>query len=63
VAALALSVGGDFLLSLREAHPEFWWHHIWGFFALLGFAACILLVLLAKLLGHYWLQRKEDYYE
>jgi uncharacterized membrane protein len=63
IVALALSFGADFLLRSGQAHGDFSWSHILGFFALFGFVACVIIVAISKLLGHYWLQRKEDYYD
>lgn len=51
---------GDFLLFKGEA--ESWWENIPGFFALFGLTFCVVIVLASKFLGHFWLQRKEDYY-
>ncbi len=39
-----------------------WWNSIPAFFALLGFLGCLLIILFAKALGKFLLQRKEDYY-
>ena len=61
--ALALSIGGDFLLRMIEGPGKFWWSHIPGFFALLGFIGCVAIIVIAKFLGHHWLQKKEDYYK
>ncbi|MFC1962219.1 hypothetical protein ACFLWN_04165 [Chloroflexota bacterium] len=33
-----------------------------GLFAIFGLVGCLLIIVFSKLLGHYWLQRKEDYY-
>jgi hypothetical protein len=63
VAALALSFLADFLLRSGQEHGDFLWSYILGFFALFGFVACVIIVVVSKLLGHYWLQRKEDYYD
>jgi hypothetical protein len=38
------------------------WESLWGFYAVYGFAACVLLVLLAKQLRKL-LKRPEDYYD
>lgn len=38
-------------------------HHIPGFFALFGFISCVAIVVIAKLIGRYWLQRKGNYYD
>jgi len=45
-----------------ETHPESPWSHVPGFFSIFGFLGCLGIIGFAKLLGHYWLQRKEDYY-
>jgi hypothetical protein len=49
-------------LFLIKTHLELPWSHIPGFFSLFGFLGCLGIIGFAKLLGHYWLQRKEDYY-
>ena len=46
-----------------NAHPHFWWQNVPAFYALFGFLGCLLIILLAKALGHFWLQKKEDYYD
>ncbi len=61
--ALILSIAVGFLLPVGEGDNGFWWSHIRGFFALFGFLGCVAIVAVAKLIGHYWLQRKEDYYD
>lgn len=43
-------------------HGEFPWSGIPGFFAIFGFLGCLVIIAAAKIIGHYWLQRKEDYY-
>ena len=63
ISALILSFVADFLLNLGDSHGEFLWSHILGFFAIFGFVGCMAIVVVSKLLGHYWLQRKEDYYD
>ncbi|MFQ5996408.1 MAG: hypothetical protein ACE5KP_02130 [Dehalococcoidales bacterium] len=50
-------------LFLVSGHVEFPWSRLAGFFSLFGFLGCLLIIVLAKLLGHYWLQRKENYYD
>lgn len=61
--ALALSFLVEFLLRNSLGHGEFPWSSIPGFFALFGFISCVLIIAVSKLLGHYWLQRKENYYD
>jgi len=60
VMMLGISIWGD-ILARRGEYGQ-WWYPVPGFFALLGFLGCVALVAGSKLLGHYWLQRGEDYY-
>jgi hypothetical protein len=50
-------------LLLHDAHARFWWEQIPDFDAIFGFLGCVLIVFASKALGHYWLQRNEDYYD
>lgn len=59
-ALLAASVAAELLIAKEGPAP--WWSH-WGFFAWFGFAGCVAIVLVSKLLGRWWLQRPEDYYD
>lgn len=58
VAVCLILLGLDALLHRHAAHP---WEGLFGFYALYGFAACVLLVLLAKELRKL-LMHGEDYY-
>ena len=49
----------DFIFHRHVVHP---WEALWGFYALFGFVACVVLVLVAKGMRKY-LMRKEDYYD
>jgi hypothetical protein len=60
-ASLALVVVIDFFLP--RDHPHFFWDLIPGFSAVFGFISCILIIVVSKALGHYWLARSEDYYD
>ncbi len=62
-AGLVLSVVADLLIPVEPGHDASWWVHIPGFFAALGFFGCVAIVYIAKALGKWWLQRKEDYYD
>jgi hypothetical protein len=44
-------------------HPHFWWEYVPVYDALFGFLGCLLIILLAKTLGRFWLQKREDYYD
>ena len=61
LAIVAIAVG--FFIPSGEEEPGFWGSNINGFFAALGFVGCIAIIYIAKWLGYYWLQRKEDYYD
>jgi hypothetical protein len=63
IVALACSLGVDLWLRNGQEHGAFLWSNLPGFFAVFGFVACVVIVAISKLIGHYWLQRKEDYYE
>ena len=43
-------------------HVEHGWEALWGFYAVYGFVACVVLVLAAKEMRKV-LMRKEDYYD
>jgi hypothetical protein len=60
-AVLALTVVVDFFL-LRH-HPHFFWDSIPGFSAGYGFIGCVLIIVVSKAFGHYWVARSEDYYD
>lgn len=40
-----------------------WWHHVPGFYIILGFVGCIVFILVAKWLGNNFLQYDDQYYE
>jgi hypothetical protein len=61
IGAAAIIFG--FFVPTGEGEQGFGWTHFNGFFAILGFIGCIAIIYVAKWLGHYWLQRKEDYYD
>jgi hypothetical protein len=50
-------------LFVAHHHEVFPWSTLPGFFSVFGFIGCLLLIGFSKLIGHYWLQKKEDYYE
>ena len=57
--ACALLLAADLFIHRHVTHP---WESLWGFFALFGFVACVLLVLIAKQMRRV-LMRSEDYYD
>jgi predicted tellurium resistance membrane protein TerC len=58
---LALTVVLDLFIPRDYVH--FFWDDIPGFSAVYGFISCILIIIVSKTLGHYWLSRPEDYYD
>ena len=59
---LLVSIAADLVLLRGVDRGEFWWSEIPGFFAVFGFVSCWAIVVVSKALGHYWLQKTEDYY-
>lgn len=62
VLIFALFAAIDLIVALGVEHEELW-YQVPGFFALLGFLGCLLLIVVAKTLGHELLHRREDYYD
>jgi hypothetical protein len=58
-ACLALSLAAGFMV---EPHPHFAVERIFGAYAVYGFAACAVLILVAKALG-LLLKRPDTYYD
>lgn len=50
-------------LFIPREHTIFTWDHIPGFSAVYGFISCVLIIVVSKVLGHYWLMKREDYYD
>ena len=59
VGACVILAGLDLVVHRHVSHP---WETMVGFYAVYGFVACVLLVLLAKEMRKV-LIRKEDYYD
>ena len=59
IALCVVSFAVDFVYHRHVVHP---FEALWGFYAIYGFFACVILVLLAKKMRK-WLMRSEDYYE
>ncbi len=60
-ATLVLLVVAD--LFVPREHPHFIGDFIPGFWAVFGFVACALIIVVSKWLGKKFLFRPEDYYE
>ena len=46
-----------------QAHVQHWWSGVPAFYILFGFIGCVLLIVVAKILGKLFLLKKEDYYD
>ncbi len=49
-------------IIIPPAYKRFPWDGIGGFYAVYGFLSCVVIIAVAKLLGHYLLYRPENYY-
>ena len=58
-ALCGLLLGADFVVHRHITHP---WESMWGFYAVFGFVACVVLVLLAKEMRKL-VMRDADYYD
>lgn len=59
-AALAILLVMDFII---DRHASFGWDGTPGFFALYALLSCAVIVAVAKVLGKFWLKKREDYYD
>jgi hypothetical protein len=62
-AALALSLLAEFVLPITHEGEDHWWYHVPFFWAIFGFAGCVIIVLGSKWLGQTFLDRPEGYYD
>ena len=58
---LVLLILVDFIIPRHEIH--FFGDKIPGFWSLFGFISCVLIIVVSKWIGHYWLVRDADYYD
>lgn len=63
IAILIVAIMLDVLVVSGHVQVKFPWSNIPGFFSFFGFLGCLAIIYGAKLLGHCWLQRDEDYYD
>jgi hypothetical protein len=47
----------------HDSGHHHWWNQIPAFWILFGFAGCLALIVVAKILGKLFLNQKEDYYD
>ena len=60
-AALGFLVVVD--LFVHREHVAFIWDGIPGFNAFYGLISTVLIIMVAKFVGHAWLMKSEDYYD
>lgn len=56
--AFAVSAAAELLIPAAEP-SLLWWHRVPGFQAVYGLLGCVLIVIVSKALGKFWLQRPE----
>lgn len=61
--ALLVAIDVGFWVTGFDKHPYFKWEKWPGFYAVYGFVACVLLVLISKHVLRPLVMRGEDYYE
>lgn len=62
-AVLALLVLND-IFFVDKSHAHTWAEkHIWGFWSIFGFVACVLIIVVSKWYGHLGIMTREDYYD
>jgi len=49
--------------TLLSGYDSHWWNHIPGFYILLGFIGCVLIIFISKWMGYTFLYKDEQYYE
>lgn len=59
---LALVVAWDILFVSKE-HAHTAVEHIPGFWAVFGFIACVVIIIVSKWFGHRGIMTREDYYD
>jgi hypothetical protein len=50
-------------VNVIHAHMNYKWEGFFGFYAIYGFVACVILVLVSKYILRPLVKRKEDYYD
>ena len=60
---LPLSIlAGFWVHSSSRPEMHFSWEALPVFSALYGFIGCAVIIFVSKAIGHYWLQKRENYY-
>jgi hypothetical protein len=60
LAALLLALVALEATVIPHYHPEFPWHYVPGYSAMIGLFGCIVVVMISKWLGKAFLQRPEE---
>jgi hypothetical protein len=64
VVGLVLTIIGDLSLKATDhSEAELWGGELVGYWAAFGLVWYLIIVVFSKLLGRYWLERREDYYD
>ncbi|MBN2467482.1 MAG: hypothetical protein JXD19_04965 [Deltaproteobacteria bacterium] len=57
---LLVTVAAELMGTGDSTHQ---WDKIPGFYAMFGFISCVVLIVLSKFLGKWWLKKGEEYYD
>jgi hypothetical protein len=63
--ALAVIAIAEFALPrlLHDEHAEFWFEDLPAWESVYGLISCVAIIVVSKMLGKFWLMRREDYYD
>ena len=59
IVAMVLSIVAEFFVHHHDAP----WYMIKGFYAVFGFVSCVLIIVVSKAIGHWFLDQTETYYD
>ena len=60
IAAMVVSIVAEFFVHHHGDPP---WYMIKGFYAGFGFVSCVIIIVVSKAIGHWFLDRDETYYD
>ena len=63
VALVAVAVAEAATQVFQGGHGHFWFEDIYVFGWLYGLVSCLAIILVSKLIGKFFLMRREDYYD
>lgn len=58
-----VSVAVELSIPHDTDHAAHWWNAIPAFYSFFGFIGCIVIILFSKVMGKFFLLKKEDHYD